>query len=71
MRKEHGVKKIFGKKFIVILAMALLLTVSVGSTVAYIFTGTDAVVNKLVPPKKAALIELNMKALTMGKEYKG
>jgi 2-oxoglutarate ferredoxin oxidoreductase subunit gamma len=35
------------------------------------FTGTDAVVNKLVPPKKAALIDLNMKALTMGKEYKG
>ena len=34
------------------------------------FTGTDAVVNKLVPPKKAALIELNMKALTLGKEYK-
>ena len=35
------------------------------------FTGTDAVVNKLVPPKKAALIELNMKALTLGKDYKG
>ena len=35
------------------------------------FTGADAVVNKLVPAKKAALIELNMKALTMGKEYKG
>ena len=34
------------------------------------FAGADAVVNKLVPPKKAALIELNMKALTMGKEYK-
>ena len=34
------------------------------------FAGTDAVVNKLVPPKKAALIELNMKALTLGKEYK-
>ena len=34
------------------------------------FTGTEAVVNKLVPPKKAALIELNMKALTLGKEYK-
>ena len=34
------------------------------------FEGVDAVVNKLVPPKKAALIELNMKALTMGKEYK-
>ena len=34
------------------------------------FTGTEAVVNKLVPPKKAALIELNMKALNLGKEYK-
>ena len=34
------------------------------------FNGTDAVVSKLVPPKKAALVELNMKALTMGKEYK-
>ena len=34
------------------------------------FAGTDAVVNKLVPPKKASLIELNMKALTLGKEYK-
>ena len=34
------------------------------------FAGPDAVVNKLVPPKKAALIELNMTALTLGKEYK-
>ena len=34
------------------------------------FEGTEAVVTKLVPPKKAALIELNMKALSMGKEYK-
>ncbi len=33
------------------------------------FDGTDAVVAKLVPPKKAALIELNMKALEMGKNY--
>ena len=33
------------------------------------FNGVDAVVNKLVPPKKAALIDLNMKALTMGKEF--
>jgi 2-oxoglutarate ferredoxin oxidoreductase subunit gamma len=33
------------------------------------FDGVDAVVSKLVPPKKAALIELNMKALTLGKEY--
>ncbi|MBP3633869.1 MAG: 2-oxoacid:acceptor oxidoreductase family protein [Oscillospiraceae bacterium] len=34
------------------------------------FEGTDTVVSKLVPPKKAALVELNMKALNMGKEYK-
>ena len=33
------------------------------------FEGTDAVVSKLVPPAKAALVELNMKALNMGKEY--
>ncbi len=34
------------------------------------FDGAEAVVNSLVPPKKAALIELNMKALHLGKEYK-
>lgn len=34
------------------------------------FDGTEAVVNKLVPPAKAALLELNMKALRMGKDYK-
>ena len=34
------------------------------------FDGVEAVVNKLVPPKKAALIELNMKALQLGKDYK-
>ncbi len=34
------------------------------------FEGVEAVVSKLVPPKKAALIELNMKALNIGKEYK-
>ena len=34
------------------------------------FEGTEALVKKLVPPKKAALIELNMKALNMGKEFK-
>ena len=33
------------------------------------FNGTDLVVGKLVPPKKAALIELNMKALQLGKDY--
>ena len=34
------------------------------------FDGTDAVVDSLVPPKKAALKELNMKALNLGKNYK-
>ena len=34
------------------------------------FEGTETVVQKLVPPTKAALVELNMKALTLGKEYK-
>ena len=34
------------------------------------FDGTEEVVKKLVPPKKAALVELNIKALTLGKEYK-
>ena len=33
------------------------------------FEGTDAVVSSLVPPKKAALVELNMKALELGKNY--
>ena len=33
------------------------------------FEGTEAVVADLVPPKKAALVELNMKALLMGKDY--
>ena len=34
------------------------------------FNGTAEVVSKLVPPTKAALVELNMKALTMGKDDK-
>ena len=34
------------------------------------FDGVEAVVSSLVPPKKAALIELNMKALNLGKNYK-
>lgn len=33
------------------------------------FDGVDEVVEKLVPPKKAALKELNIKALTIGKCY--
>ena len=32
--------------------------------------GLDGVIAGLVPPKKAALVELNKKALTLGKEYK-
>ena len=35
------------------------------------FDGAADVVEKLVPPKKAALKELNMKALSLGKDYKG
>ena len=34
------------------------------------FVGAKEVVEKLVPPKKEALKELNMKALSLGKEYK-
>ena len=34
------------------------------------FEGVDAVVESLVPPKKAALKELNMKALSLGRDYK-
>ena len=33
------------------------------------FEGTETVVSKLVPPTKAALVELNMKALLLGKNY--
>ena len=33
------------------------------------FNGTEGVVSKLVPPKKAELIGLNMKALQMGKDF--
>ena len=35
------------------------------------FDGVDGVVSQLVPPKKAALVELNMKALSLGKDFKG
>ena len=34
------------------------------------FDGTAEVVEKLVPPKKAAIKELNMKALALGRDYK-
>ena len=34
------------------------------------FAGTDAVVQKLVPASKQALVGLNMKALNIGKDFK-
>ena len=34
------------------------------------FDGAEDTVKKLVPAKKAALVDLNMKALQLGKEYK-
>ena len=34
------------------------------------FEGTAETVQKLVPAKKAAMVEMNMKALMLGKEYK-
>ena len=34
------------------------------------FDGVEAVVSKVVPPAKAALVELNMNALNLGKTYK-
>jgi 2-oxoglutarate ferredoxin oxidoreductase subunit gamma len=33
------------------------------------FDGTEAVVEKLVPPTKAALVELNNKALSLGRDF--
>ncbi|MBR5538884.1 MAG: 2-oxoacid:acceptor oxidoreductase family protein [Clostridia bacterium] len=33
------------------------------------FEGTEAVVEKLVPPTKAALVELNVKALNIGRNF--
>ena len=35
------------------------------------FDGTEDTVKKLVPPAKAALMELNMKALQAGRDYEG
>ena len=53
-------KKFFNKKFIVITAVALLLLVTVGSTLAYIFTMTDPVENTFTPSKvSCAVVENN------------
>lgn len=35
------------------------------------FNGTDVTMQKLVPAKKAQLVELNMKALEAGRDYEG
>lgn len=35
------------------------------------FDGTETTVQKLVPAKKAALVELNLKALQLGRDYEG
>ena len=35
------------------------------------FEGTEVTVQKLVPPKKAELVGLNMKALEAGRDYQG
>lgn len=53
-------KKFISKKFIVITAVALLLFVTVGSTLAYIFTKTEPVENTFNPSKVAcAVVENN------------
>ena len=39
------------------------------ASIQFSFEGAAEVVEKLVPPKKAALKELNMKALSLGKNY--
>ena len=51
-------KKFINKKFIVVTALALLLFVTVGSTLAYIFTKTEPVENKFDPSKcSCAVVE--------------
>lgn len=53
-------KKFINKKFIVVTALALLLFVTVGSTLAYIFTKTEPVENTFNPSKVAcAVVENN------------
>lgn len=52
-------KKFISKKFIVITAVALLLFVTVGSTLAYIFTKTEPVENTFNPSKVACAVVEN------------
>lgn len=52
-------KKFINKKFIVVTALALLLFVTVGSTLAYIFTSTDPVENKFNPSQVSCAVVEN------------
>ena len=52
-------KKFINKKFIVVTALALLLFVTVGSTLAYIFTKTEPVENTFNPSKVACAVVEN------------
>lgn len=54
-------KKYINKKFIVVTALALLLFVTVGSTLAYIFTKTEPVENTFNPSKVACAVVENNK----------
>lgn len=54
-------KKFINKKFIVVTALALLLFVTVGSTLAYIFTKTEPVENTFNPSKVACAVVENNK----------
>lgn len=61
-------KKFINKKFIVVTALALLLFVTVGSTLAYIFASTDPVENIFNPSDvSCAVVENNADAENTGK----
>ncbi len=49
-------KKFIGKKIILLVSLALLLSVTVGTTLAYIFTKTDPVENKFNPSKVSCAV---------------
>lgn len=49
-------EKFINKKFIVVTALSLLLFVTVGSTLAYIFTSTDPVENKFNPSQVSCAV---------------
>ena len=52
-------RKYISKKSIVLVALALLLTVAVGTTLAYIFTNTDPVENTFKPSKVSCAVVEN------------